>query len=127
MISKSEISSLESEISNPQSGIRPSQLLKVSGLRIYFHTDDGVLEAVGGVSFDIASGETLGLVGESGCGKSVTAYSILELLQVPPAEYAGGEINFRGDNLLSFDDNEMRRVRGNLISMIFQEPMSSLN
>ena len=127
MISKSEISNLESEISNPHSAIRNSQLLRVSGLRIYFHTDDGILEAVDGVSFDIASGETLGLVGESGCGKSVTAYSILKLLPVPPAEYAGGEISFRGEDLLTFDDKAMRRVRGNLISMIFQEPMSSLN
>ena len=79
------------------------------------------------MTFDIASGETLGLVGESGCGKSVTAYSILKLLPVPPAEYAGGEIKFRGQDLLSLDDKAMRRVRGNLISMIFQEPMSSLN
>src|ERR1700675_1781270 len=128
MISKSEISNdLKSEISNPQPAIRNPQLLQVSGLRVYFHTDDGILEAVDGVSFDIASGETLGLVGESGCGKSVIAYSILKLLPVPPAEYAGGEINFRGEDLLTFDDKAMRRVRGNLISMIFQEPMSSLN
>jgi oligopeptide/dipeptide ABC transporter ATP-binding protein len=101
--------------------------LRVSNLRIHFHTDDGVLEAVSGVSFEIAGGETLGLVGESGCGKSVTAYSILKLLPVPPAEYAGGEISFRGENLLTLDDKAMRRVRGDLISMIFQEPMSSLN
>ena len=113
------------EIGNRKSEI--NNLLSVSGLRICFHTDDGVLEAVGGVSFDIASGETLGLVGESGCGKSVTAYSILKLLPAPPAEYAGGEINFRGEDLLRLDDKAMRRVRGNLISMIFQEPMSSLN
>ena len=79
------------------------------------------------MSFDIASGETLGLVGESGCGKSVTAYSILKLLPVPPAEYAGGAISFRGEDLLALDDKAMRRVRGNQISMIFQEPMSSLN
>lgn len=113
------------ELQNQKSTIQ--NLLSVSGLRIYFHTDDGVLQAVDGVSFDIASGETLGLVGESGCGKSVTAYSILKLLQAPPAEYAGGEINFRGEDLLRLDDKAMRRVRGNLISMIFQEPMSSLN
>lgn len=127
MTPKSEISNLESDLSNPQSAIRDQHLLQVSGLRIHFHTDEGVFEAVGGVTFDIASGETLGLVGESGCGKSVTAYSILKLLAVPPAEYAGGEIKFRGEDLLSLDDKAMRRVRGNLISMIFQEPMSSLN
>lgn len=127
MISNSEISNLKSQISDPQSAIRNPHLLQVSGLRICFHTDDGVLEAVGGVSFNIASGETLGLVGESGCGKSVTAYSILKLLAAPPAQYAGGEINFRGEDLLGLDEKAMRRVRGNLISMIFQEPMSSLN
>jgi oligopeptide/dipeptide ABC transporter ATP-binding protein len=113
------------ETQNPKSKIQ--NLLSVSGLRVHFHTDDGVLKAVDGVSFEISAGETLGLVGESGCGKSVTAYSILQLLPVPPARYAGGEIAFRGDNLLALDDKAMRRVRGNLISMIFQEPMSSLN
>ena len=102
-------------------------MLQVSDLRVYFKTDDGLVKAVDGVSFDISAGETLGLVGESGCGKSVTAYSILKLLPVPPAEYADGEISFRGEGLLNKDDNAMRRVRGNLISMIFQEPMSSLN
>ncbi|MEK6323046.1 MAG: ABC transporter ATP-binding protein [Acidobacteriota bacterium] len=127
MISKSEISNFKSQIRNPQSAIRDHQLLEVSDLRVYFHTDDGILKAVDGVSFNIATGETLGLVGESGCGKSVTAYSILKLLPVPPAEYAGGEIGFRGKNLLALDDKAMRRLRGNLISMIFQEPMSSLN
>src|SRR5205809_642438 len=126
MIFKSEISNLKSQIPNPQSAIRNPQLLQVSNLRVHFHTD-GILKAVDGVSFEISAGETLGLVGESGCGKSVTAYSILQLLPVPPAEYAGGEIEFRGENLLSLDDKAMRRVRGNLISMIFQEPMSSLN
>jgi peptide/nickel transport system ATP-binding protein len=127
MISKSEISSLESQISNPQFAIRNPQLLSVSGLRVFFNTGDGLVKAVDGVSLDIAPGETLGLVGESGCGKSVTAYSILKLLPVPPAEYAGGEVLFRGENLLALDDKAMRRVRGDLISMIFQEPMSSLN
>ena len=113
------------EIQNPKSKIQ--NLLSVSGLRVYFHTDDGILKAVDGVSLSVATGETLGLVGESGCGKSVTAYSILKLLPVPSAEYAGGEIVFRGENLLELDDKAMRRVRGNLISMVFQEPMSSLN
>lgn len=127
MTPKFELSNLTAEISNPQSTVRDPRLLQVSGLRVHFHTDDGVLEAVAGVSFDIAKGETLGLVGESGCGKSVTAYSILKLLPIPPAEYAGGEITFSGKDLLTLDDEPMRRVRGNVISMIFQEPMSSLN
>jgi peptide/nickel transport system ATP-binding protein len=102
-------------------------LLEVSDLRVYFRTDNGVLKAVDGVSFDIGEGETLGLVGESGCGKSVTAFSILQLVPAPPAEYAGGEIRFRGKNLLALDERGMRSVRGNMISMVFQEPMSSLN
>jgi oligopeptide/dipeptide ABC transporter ATP-binding protein len=114
-----------SEIGNQKS--ETITLLSVADLRVNFHTDDGVVGAVDGVSFDIASGETLGLVGESGCGKSVTAYSILKLLPVPPAEYAAGSIIFRGEHLLRLDDKAMRRVRGNLISMIFQEPASSLN
>jgi oligopeptide/dipeptide ABC transporter ATP-binding protein len=113
------------ETQTPKS--KTQNLLSVSDLRIHFHTYDGVLEAVGGVSFDIASGETLGLVGESGCGKSVTAYSILKLLPSPPAEYAGGKIKFRDEDLLTLNDKSMRRVRGDQISMIFQEPMSSLN
>jgi oligopeptide/dipeptide ABC transporter ATP-binding protein len=104
-----------------------SALLEVSDLRVYFHTSDGALKAVDGVSFSINPGETIGLVGESGCGKSVTAFSILQLLPSPPARYEGGEIRLRGENLLALSDNEMRRVRGSLISMIFQEPMSSLN
>src|SRR5438093_677582 len=85
------------------------------------------VEVVTGVSLNIALGETLGLVGQSGCGKSVTAYSILKLLPVPPARYAGGEIKLRGENLLALDERAMRNVRGNMISMIFQEPMTSLN
>jgi oligopeptide/dipeptide ABC transporter ATP-binding protein len=131
---KSEISNLKSQISNSQPSIRNPQsailnppLLSVSDLRVHFRTEDGDARAVDGVSFEIATGETLGLVGESGCGKSVTAYSILKLLPSPPAEYGGGEIIFRGENLIPLDEKAMRRVRGNLISMIFQEPMSSLN
>src|SRR5258706_6965323 len=95
------------EIQNPKSKIQ--NLLSVSGLRVHFHTDDGVLKAVDGVSFEISAGETLGLVGESGCGKSVTAYSILQLLPVPPARYAGGVIAFRVDKLLTLVDRALRR------------------
>jgi oligopeptide/dipeptide ABC transporter ATP-binding protein len=114
---------------SPESGIqnRDIPLLDVSELRVQFNTDDGVVRAVDGVSFQIFPGETLGLVGESGCGKSVTAFSILKLLASPPARYAGGEIRFQGQDLLALDEKQMRRVRGGLISMIFQEPMSSLN
>jgi oligopeptide/dipeptide ABC transporter ATP-binding protein len=102
-------------------------LLEVSNLRVYFRAEEGVLRAVDGVSFQIYSGETLGLVGESGCGKSVTAFSILRLLDSPPAEYVAGEINFQGRNLLALSEKQMRSVRGRLISMVFQEPASSLN
>ena len=120
--SKPEILDLKSKIQDPR-----SKILEVSDLRVYFHTADGALKAVDGVSFQINPGETLGLVGESGCGKSVTAFSILQLLASPPASYEGGEIRFRGKNLLALSEREMRSVRGSLISMIFQEPMSSLN
>ncbi len=124
---KSEITNLKSQIHDPQSSILNQPLLSVSELRVHFRTEDGDARAVDGVSFEIAAGETLGLVGESGCGKSVTAYSILKLLPSPPAEYGGGQIIFRGEELISLSEKAMRRVRGNLISMIFQEPMSSLN
>src|SRR5689334_12247526 len=93
--------------------IRDPQLLRISDLRVHFRTEDGVVKAVDGVSLEIGTGETLGLVGESGCGKSVTAYSILKLLTVPPAEYAGGQIIFRGDDLMALDEKAMRSVRGN--------------
>ena len=102
-------------------------LLQVSDLRVYFDGDAGTARAVDGVSFEIYPKETLGLVGESGCGKSVTVFSILKLLQSPPARYAGGEVRFRGANLLAMSEEELRSVRGRLISMIFQEPASSLN
>ncbi|HEU4650194.1 MAG TPA: ABC transporter ATP-binding protein [Croceibacterium sp.] len=102
-------------------------LLRVEGLKTHFHTRDGVVRAVDGVSFDVMPGQTLAIVGESGCGKSVTAMSILRLLPMPPARIAGGRIEFDGVNLLDKSEPEMRAVRGNLISMIFQEPMTSLN
>ena len=102
-------------------------LLRVENLKTHFHTRDGVVRAVDGVSFDVMPGETLAVVGESGCGKSVTALSILRLLPMPPARIAAGRIEFDGRNLLDLSEPEMRKVRGNAISMIFQEPMTSLN
>ncbi len=102
-------------------------LLRVENLKTHFHTRDGVVRAVDGVSFDVMPGETLAVVGESGCGKSVTAMSILRLLPMPPARIAEGRIEFDGRNLLDLTEPAMRKVRGNVISMIFQEPMTSLN
>jgi oligopeptide/dipeptide ABC transporter ATP-binding protein len=101
-------------------------LLEIRNLQTRFHTIDGVVNAVDGIDFEVYRGETLGLVGESGCGKSVTALSILQLLRCPPAEIAG-RIFFDGKNLLDMDREEIRKIRGNDISMIFQEPMTSLN
>ena len=102
-------------------------LLTVSDLRTYFYTGAGVARAVDGVSFTIAPSETLGIVGESGCGKSVTALSILRLVQPPGRIEAGSRILFEGQDLLQLDDAGIRRVRGNRIAMIFQEPMTALN
>ena len=101
-------------------------LLQVENLQTHFRTPDGVNRAVDGVSFEIAEGETLAIVGESGCGKSVTAASILRLIPEPPGRIAGA-IRFQGRDLLKLDEPEMRKIRGNDISMIFQEPMTSLN
>ena len=101
-------------------------LLEVENLQTHFATPDGVVRAVEGVSFQIDAGETLGIVGESGCGKSVTAMSILRLVPDPPGRIAG-RVRFAGRDLLRLSEAEMRRIRGNEISMIFQEPMSSLN
>ncbi len=102
-------------------------LLRLSDLRTHFHADDGLVRAVDGVSFRMERGRTFALVGESGCGKSVTAFSILRLLPMPPAEIVSGRIELDGRNLLDLDEGEMRTVRGGQISMIFQEPMTSLN
>jgi len=108
-----------------ESNVKP--LLRVENLQTHFHTRDGVVRAVDGVSFDVLPGETLAIVGESGCGKSVTAMSILRLLPMPPARIVDGRIEFEGHNLLELPEPEMRRIRGNAIAMIFQEPMTSLN
>ena len=102
-------------------------LLEIRNLKTYFDVRGGVLKAVDDVSLTIKSGETLGLVGESACGKSVTASSIMRLIPIPPGYIAGGEIIFEGVNVLKLPESEMRKVRGNKISMIFQEPMTSLN
>ncbi len=101
-------------------------LLEVNDLRTYFYTDDGVVKAVDGMSFKVNKGEVLGLVGESGCGKSVASMSILRLVDAP-GKIVGGEIIFKGENLLEKTFEEMRKIRGSEISMIFQEPMTSLN
>src|ERR1700748_2649291 len=101
-------------------------LLEVENLQTHFATPDGVVRAVEGVSFNVEAGETLGVVGESGCGKSVTAMSILRLIQEPPGKIAGA-IRFQGRNLLDVPENEMRDIRGNAVCVCFQEPMTSLN
>jgi len=103
------------------------KLLQVDDLRTYFNTEDGLVRAVDGVSFSIDSGETFAIVGESGCGKSVTAFSIMGIIPKPPGEVVGGSILLEGSNLLNYSEREMRNVRGSQISMVFQEPMSSLN
>ena len=105
----------------------PGPLLSLRNLRTSFHTDAGVAHSVDGVSFDVAAGETLGVVGESGCGKSVTALSILRLIRPPGRIESGSAILFEGRDLLSLDEREMQKVRGNRIAMVFQEPMTALN
>lgn len=102
-------------------------LLEVKNLKTYFFTDEGIVKAVDDVSFFLRRGESLGIVGESGSGKSVTALSIMRLIQDPPGKILGGEILFKGEDLLKKKEEEMRDVRGNKISMIFQDPMTSLN
>jgi peptide/nickel transport system ATP-binding protein len=102
-------------------------LLEVDNLSTHFDTLAGTVRSVDGVSYRVEAGKTLGVVGESGCGKSVTALSIMRLLPMPPARIAGGAIRYRGTNLLDLSEKQMRSIRGNRISMIFQEPMTSLN
>jgi oligopeptide/dipeptide ABC transporter ATP-binding protein len=104
-----------------------SPVLEIDDLRTHFFTQIGVIRAVDGVSYAVRAGETLGVVGESGCGKSVTALSILRLVANPPGRIVGGAIRFGGRNLIELDESEMEAIRGNEISMIFQEPMTSLN
>ena len=102
-------------------------LLEVKNLKTQFFTQDGVVRAVDDVSFHIYPGETLGIVGESGCGKSITAMSLMRLIPNPPGKIVGGEVIFQGEDILKMSDEEVRTIRGNKIAMIFQDPMTSLN
>ena len=102
-------------------------LIEIKDLQTYFFTDAGVVKAVDGVSYELEAGETLGLVGESGCGKSVSALSVMRLIPDPPGKIVNGEILFEGEDILKLNMNDMRRIRGAKISMVFQEPMTSLN
>src|SRR3954454_19940713 len=102
-------------------------VLEVENLKTYFFTPDGVVKAVNGVSYTLDDGESLGLVGESGCGKSVSALSLMRLIPTPPGRIVEGEVLFEGRDLLKLSDENIRRIRGNDIAMIFQDPMTSLN
>src|SRR5512136_276899 len=104
-----------------------SRLLEVKGLETRFFTQDGVVHAVNGISYTLDEGETLAIVGESGCGKSVGVMSLLRLIPMPPGKVTAGEVWFEGKDLLKMSDDEIRQVRGNRIAMIFQDPMTSLN
>jgi peptide/nickel transport system ATP-binding protein/oligopeptide transport system ATP-binding protein len=111
---------------HPENG-QGELLLDIRGLRTYFHTGEGVIKAVDDVSFGVNVGEAIGIVGESGSGKSVTALSVMRIVQSPPGEIAGGEAIFRGKDLFKLSESAMRHIRGNQIAMIFQDPMTSLN
>ncbi len=111
---------------NEQTTAGDEVLLEVRGLKTYFFTEDGVVKAVDGVDFDVRQGEIVAIVGESGCGKSVTSLSIMRLVGIP-GKIVDGEIIFKGENILELPDSEMRRIRGDRISMIFQQPTSCLN
>ncbi len=104
-----------------------AKLLEVKGLRTQFFTQDGVVHAVNGISYDLNEGETLGIVGESGCGKTVSVLSVMRLIPQPPGKIVGGDVWFDGRNIMDLREDEVRQVRGNRIAMIFQDPMTSLN
>jgi oligopeptide/dipeptide ABC transporter ATP-binding protein len=110
-----------------QTELKKETLLQVKDLKTYFYTEDGVVPAIDGVGFTVRKGETLAIVGESGSGKSVTSLSMMRLIPSPPGKIVQGDIVFGGESLLAKTENEMRSIRGNKISMIFQEPMTSLN
>ncbi len=101
--------------------------MEIKDLRVSFHTDDGTVHAVNGVSYKLEKGEVLGIVGESGCGKSVHALSIMRLISIPPGRIDSGEVLFYGKDLLKLELDELRQVRGGQIAMVFQDPMTSLN
>ena len=103
------------------------ELLKVDDLKMHFHTRDGIVKAVDGVSYTLNAGETLGVVGESGSGKSVTALTMMRLIPMPPGKIEGGEVLFKGESMLTMKEEQVRDIRGNRIAMIFQDPMTSLN
>jgi oligopeptide transport system ATP-binding protein len=115
----------DSSISHKEVGM--TTLIEVNDLKTRFFTQDGVVHAVNGISYHVDEGETLGIVGESGCGKSVSVLSVMRLIPTPPGKIVGGEVWFEGRDLLKVDQEEIRSVRGNKIAMIFQDPMTSLN
>ena len=107
--------------------MKTDDILRIKDLKTYFFTSDGVVKAVDGVNFVVTRGESMGLVGESGCGKTVTAYSLMRLVPDPPGKIVSGQISFKGKDLLTFSEKEMRQVRGKEISMVFQEPSPAMN
>ena len=122
-------SSVPAPVSAPVPAENPAaeKLLEVNDLKMFFHTRDGVVKAVNGVSYSLESGRTLGIVGESGSGKSVTAMTLLGLIPMPPGKIESGEVHYKGIDLLNISEKEARKIRGNKIAMIFQDPMTSLN
>ncbi len=104
-----------------------TSLMQVKDLKVQFNTLEGTVYAVNGISYNLEAGETLGIVGESGCGKSVSVLSVMQLIQEPPGKISGGKIFYRGDNLLKMDKKQIQRIRGNEIAMVFQDPMTTLN